>query len=89
VTTFYLAISAAIKYDCLDVTRILDIQASILFHITGERRTTGLIPPLTEESNSLVENHLWLSLINQLINEEADKILEYARFTLSQRELSQ
>jgi transcriptional regulator with XRE-family HTH domain len=46
----------------------------------------GLIPSLTEKSNSLVENPLWLSVMNQLTNTEAEKVFDYARFLLSQHE---
>ena len=48
----------------------------------------GLIPSLTDQASSLVQGPVWLSIMNQLTDEEAEKVLEYARFIMGQREPS-
>ena len=45
----------------------------------------GLIPSLTDQASSLVQSPMWLSIMNQLTDEEAEKVLEYARFIIGQR----
>jgi len=46
----------------------------------------GLIPSLATQSSSLVGNPVWLSTMGQLTDHEAEKVLEYARFVVNQRD---
>ena len=46
----------------------------------------GLIPSLSTQSSSLVGNPVWLSTMSQLTDHEAEKVLEYARFVVNQRD---
>jgi transcriptional regulator with XRE-family HTH domain len=45
----------------------------------------GLIPPLYSKPLSRYEDPEWLFILNQLSEKEANQVLDFARFILSQR----